>query len=132
MFQEEKATHAKNDDAKQHNEACNSVEGHIEEDGQEDDGNEKTQYSKEGARALLVPGDDVFILAAKREGAMVKVRFSGLPVSTGRATVLFEEPRSVEIKDGRFDDWFDSDEVHVYRLNRQARVQGVERPLTFE
>ena len=61
-FQEEKATHAKNDDAKQHNEACNSVEGHIEEDGQEDDGNEKTQHGKEGARALLVPGDDVFIL----------------------------------------------------------------------
>ena len=32
--------------------------------------------------------------------------------------VLFEEPRKVEIKNGKFTDWFGPFEVHVYRLKR--------------
>src|SRR5437016_5976247 len=45
-------------------------------------------------------GDEIFILAAKREGATVKVKFTGLPATTSTADVLFEEPRTVEISDG--------------------------------
>jgi hypothetical protein len=61
-------------------------------------------------------GDEVFILAAKREGTTVKVRFTGLPAMKISGAVLFEEPRKVEVKNGAFDDWFGPNEVHVYRL----------------
>ena len=60
--------------------------------------------------------DDLFILAAKREGPTSKVHFSGLPTSKGAGTVLYEEPRTIEIKDGGFDDWFGPNDVHVYRI----------------
>ncbi len=32
--------------------------------------------------------------------------------------VLFEAPRTVQIKDGRLTDWFGPFDVHVYRLKR--------------
>jgi hypothetical protein len=32
--------------------------------------------------------------------------------------VLFEEPRTVEIREGGFEDWFAPNDVHVYRMKR--------------
>ncbi|MGZ5568802.1 MAG: hypothetical protein ACXWKG_17465, partial [Limisphaerales bacterium] len=64
-------------------------------------------------------GNDVFILAAKREGATVKVKFSGLPQVQSTGVLMFEEPRSVQVKNGGFEDWFAPNEVHVYRFSQQ-------------
>lgn len=61
-------------------------------------------------------GDDLFLLACKREGATVRVEFLGLPRSAGRGDVLYEAPRTVEARDGRFTDWFAPFDVHVYRF----------------
>ncbi|MBM3499120.1 MAG: hypothetical protein FJX74_10670 [Armatimonadetes bacterium] len=60
----------------------------------------------------------LYLLACKREGATVEVEFSGLPVALARGEVLYEEPRAVEVTEGRFTDWFGPFEVHVYRLAR--------------
>ena len=62
--------------------------------------------------------DDLFILACKREGATVQATFNGLPDWDGRGEVMFEAPRAVEAKDGKFTDWFGPFEVHVYRFAR--------------
>jgi hypothetical protein len=65
-------------------------------------------------------GNDIFVMAAKREGDTVKVHFSGLgPAVDGAADVLFEDPRTVDVKSGGFDDWFGPNEVHVYRIKRR-------------
>jgi len=61
-------------------------------------------------------GGDIFLLACKREGATAKAEFSGLPETSATANVLFEEPRSVELKSGKLTDWFAPFEVHVYRF----------------
>jgi len=66
-------------------------------------------------------GSDIFLLACKREGATVKAEFSGLPKNAAGGNVLFEEPRTVEIKSGKFTDWFAPFEVHVYRFTIGAR-----------
>jgi len=63
-------------------------------------------------------GDEVFILACKREGATIQAKFTGLPASFAAADVLFESPRSVEAKNGVFTDWFGPFEVHVYRFKK--------------
>jgi hypothetical protein len=63
-------------------------------------------------------GNDVFLLACKREGATIQARFSGLPEHATGGEVLFESPRKVEIKQGAFTDWFGPFEVHVYRFRR--------------
>ena len=63
-------------------------------------------------------GRDLFILACKREGATVQAAFSGLPAWAARGEVMFEPPRAVEAKDGKFTDWFGPFEVHVYRFTR--------------
>jgi len=65
-------------------------------------------------------GNDIFLLACKREGATVKAEFSGLPKDTSGGNVLFEEPRTVEIKSGKFTDWFAPFEVHVYRFKTNS------------
>lgn len=57
---------------------------------------------------------DIFILAAKREGKTVKVTFSGLPATTNLGSLLYEEPRKVNVSGGKFTDWFGPNEVHVY------------------
>ena len=61
-------------------------------------------------------GDELFILACKREGATIQAKFSGLPANAGLADVLFESPRTVEAKNGQFTDWFGPFDVHVYRF----------------
>jgi len=61
-------------------------------------------------------GDELFILACKAEGSVERVKFSGLPESVGVGELLYESPRKVEAKGGRFTDWFAPYEVHVYRF----------------
>jgi len=63
-------------------------------------------------------GEDLFLLACKREGATVQVQFSGLAAADGEAEVMFEPPRTAQVKAGAFSDWFAPFEVHVYRLKR--------------
>ena len=84
-------------------------------------------------------GNDVYVLACKKDGPTIRVRFSGLPTNltnvtntnklqnteakasavTPGGTVMFEEPRTVEAKDGSFSDWFGPYEVHVYKFTKQ-------------
>ncbi len=64
-------------------------------------------------------GNDIYILACKRQGDTEQVTFSGLPASTRGGDVLYEEPRKVQVKDGAFTDWFAPFDVHVYRLTKQ-------------
>jgi len=63
-------------------------------------------------------GDEIFILAAKREGDVGKVTFTALPAVEAQGVVMFEEPRKIDVKDGSFVDWFAPNDVHVYRMNR--------------
>ncbi len=65
----------------------------------------------------------VFLLACKREGDTVQVKFTGLPTALRKAQVLFESPREVEAKDGALVDWFAPFEVHVYRFNDPAKTK---------
>jgi hypothetical protein len=63
-------------------------------------------------------GDDVFLLACKKSHTTAKALFSGLPANAKIAEVMFEDPRTVEIKQGRLTDWFAPFEVHVYHLKK--------------
>jgi hypothetical protein len=63
-------------------------------------------------------GNDIFLLACKREGATIQARFSGLPQNSTGGEMLFESPRRVEIKKGAFTDWFGPLEAHAYRFKR--------------
>jgi hypothetical protein len=66
--------------------------------------------------------DDIYVLACKKEGPTIHVRFSGLPpqiTGKGTGTVLFEEPRKVDAQQGTFADWFGPFEVHVYRFHKR-------------
>lgn len=65
--------------------------------------------------------DELFLLAAKREGVTGKIKFSGLPAVDKVGAVMFEEPRKIEVKEGALEDWFGPNEVHVYRLRRANR-----------
>ncbi|HEY5914118.1 MAG TPA: hypothetical protein VJA21_26315 [Verrucomicrobiae bacterium] len=58
----------------------------------------------------------LFLLACKREGKTVQVEFSGLPPTVSTGEVMFEAPRTLEARQGRFTDWFAPFEVHVYRF----------------
>lgn len=78
-------------------------------------------------------GDELFILAAQREGATSNVKFAGLPPGVTKGEVLFEPPRMIEAKDGTFTDWFGPFEVHVYRFRRErgaAASSGLARRRT--
>ena len=66
-------------------------------------------------------GNDVFLLACKRGGTTAKVEFSGLPPSATTADVLYEAPRAIHAKDGKFTDWFAPYEVHIYRFHSSSR-----------
>jgi len=63
-------------------------------------------------------GDEVFVMACKKSHSTAQVVFSGLPAKAGMAEVMFEDPRTVEIKNGQFIDWFAPFEVHVYRFKK--------------
>jgi len=57
-----------------------------------------------------------YLIASKREGSTVQVKFRGLPAWIREGQVLFEEPRKVAVTSDGFDDWFGPNEVHVYRF----------------
>jgi hypothetical protein len=63
----------------------------------------------------------LYILAAKRPGATVRVKFSGLPAGITTGDVLFEAPRKVTVSNGEFTDWFAPHDVHVYRFKEAER-----------
>jgi hypothetical protein len=62
-------------------------------------------------------GDDLYILAAAREGATQKVQFSGVP--DGKVMVLFED-RNLNAAGGAFSDSFAEHDVHIYKMHRAA------------
>ncbi len=63
--------------------------------------------------------EGIFVLACSREPAHTQeVEFSGLPSSAAAGEVLYESPRKVTAKDGKFTDWFGPYEVHVYKFGR--------------
>jgi len=67
-------------------------------------------------------GDNIYVLACKKEGPTIRVRFSGLPQEihgAGAGTVVFEEPRKVDAEHGSFADWFGPFEVHVYQFRKK-------------
>ena len=66
-------------------------------------------------------GNYVYLLAAKREGDTLQFTFSGLPQDITDGKVLFESPRRVTVKDGKFTDWFGPNDVHVYRFLRRGK-----------
>ena len=71
---------------------------------------------------LREAGDDIYVLACKKEGPTIRVRFSGLPQEIhgeGAGTVVFEEPRNVDAVHGSFADWFGPFEVHVYQFRKK-------------
>jgi len=76
--------------------------------------------AKEGVRGIgfcaRETAGDLFILACKCEGPTAKVEFTGLPASAGKGEVMFESPRQVEVRNGKFTDWFGPFEVHVYKF----------------
>jgi hypothetical protein len=86
--------------------------------------NSKLPIKLEGAKdvdfCVREAGNDLFILAAKREGETSQVTFSGLPAPDGTSELLFESPRKVTVKAGSFTDWFAPHEVHVYRFPRSS------------
>ncbi len=61
---------------------------------------------------------DIYILACKREGETVEVEFSGLPDWAGKGQVMYESPRTVQARNGKFTDWFAPFDVHVYCFSR--------------
>lgn len=61
-------------------------------------------------------GADLYLLACKREGATAQAEFSNLPAACGEGELMFESPRKVEAKGGKFKDWFAPFEVHVYHF----------------
>jgi hypothetical protein len=63
---------------------------------------------------------DLFLLACKRQGKTAKVEFSGLPAAIKSGDALYEPPRTVEVKHGKFTDWFAPFDVHVYRFKWSA------------
>ena len=63
-------------------------------------------------------GSDVFLLACKKAHTTSQAVFTGLPAEAKMAEVMFEDPRTVEIKDGQFTDWFAPFEVHVYHFKK--------------
>ena len=65
---------------------------------------------------LREAGPEIYLLACKKEGPTIQVRFTGLPKSCASGQVIFEEPRLVMAKDGSFTDWFAAFDVHVYRF----------------
>ncbi len=84
--------------------------------------NSKLPVKAEGAAGVEFTvrevGDEVFILACKREGETAQETFKDLPATMTRGDVVYESPRKIEVKNGQFTDWFGPEEVHVYRIRR--------------
>ena len=52
----------------------------------------------------------------------MEVKFSGLPDWVGEGQVLYESPRTVRARQGKFSDWFAPFDVHVYCFGRHAKL----------
>ncbi|HEX8524226.1 MAG TPA: hypothetical protein VF669_18370 [Tepidisphaeraceae bacterium] len=65
-------------------------------------------------------GNQIFILACKREGGTENISLQGLPSTEETAEVMFESPRRVTIKNATLTDWFAPFDVHVYCLKRKT------------
>jgi hypothetical protein len=78
----------------------------------------KLTYANDVEFCVREVGNEIYILACKREGATIKVEFSGLPAVKGEGEVMYESPRKVQVKNGKFTDWFAPFDVHVYRFKR--------------
>jgi hypothetical protein len=77
----------------------------------------KLQVRGEGMEWLVREANGaLFLLACKTAGGTEQIEFSGMPADIQRGTILFEEPKSVEVTNGSFKDWFAPYEVHVYRF----------------
>ncbi|MGZ4961824.1 MAG: hypothetical protein ACXWC8_04640 [Limisphaerales bacterium] len=61
-------------------------------------------------------GNEIFLLACKRNHGNATVTFSGLPANVTGCAVLYEPGRTVAVKNGQFTDRFSQFDVHVYRL----------------
>jgi hypothetical protein len=66
-------------------------------------------------------GDFIYVLAARREGETSEIKFTGLPKGIAEGSLLYEEPRTFQVKDGTFADWFGPHEVHLYRFRRPLK-----------
>ncbi len=64
---------------------------------------------------------DLFLLACKKSGPTEEVKFTGLPTTASTGTVLYEDPRMVEAKNGVLTDWFGPFEVHVYQFHLSGK-----------
>lgn len=71
--------------------------------------------------AVREAGEYIYLLAARRETPTSEVTFSGLPKEVATGSVLYEDPRTVTVRDGTFTDWFGPHEVHVYRFRRSLK-----------
>ncbi len=63
-------------------------------------------------------GNDLYIIACKREGDTVQTTFSGLPAGFTDGDVMFEDPVTVHAVNGSFKDWFAPFDVHVYHFSK--------------
>jgi hypothetical protein len=61
-------------------------------------------------------GNEIFLLACKRNHGTATVNFTGLPGNITGGAVLYEPGRKVVVKNGSFADRFAQFDVHVYRL----------------
>lgn len=66
-------------------------------------------------------GDFIYVLAARRESETSEVNFTGIPAGVSEGTLLYEEPRAVNVGSGSFTDWFGPHEVHLYRFRRPLK-----------
>jgi len=62
-------------------------------------------------------GNEIFVLACKRNRGAANVTFSGLPANIAEGALLYEPGRQVAVKNGTFSDRFSQFDVHVYRLH---------------
>jgi hypothetical protein len=61
-------------------------------------------------------GNEIFVLACKRNKGSAKVTFAGLPTTVSHGEVLFEKRRELKMNNGTFTDNFSQFDVHVYRI----------------
>ncbi|MCL5281668.1 MAG: hypothetical protein M1376_17360 [Planctomycetes bacterium] len=79
----------------------------------------KVEGAKDVEFCIREVGNDLYLLACKREGQTLEVKFTGLPAWAASGEVLYESPRQVQAKAGQFTDWFAPFDVHVYRFRRR-------------
>jgi hypothetical protein len=77
--------------------------------------------------AVRESGEFIYVLAARGEAETSQVTLTGLPNGIKAGDLLYEDPRTVQVTDGTFVDWFAPHEVHLYRFRRPAPVATAPR-----